>query len=351
MEKRKKEFAIELISGLSLNSLAFSIGILNLIISLISLIGAFIIRTSFSYILSKFIYSFIHLESTLILITKDGLVSTCAMLFINILLLCLLNVGLGYRTEICNLIRSKETSAQKVKYLKYDFSESTSTSFKLLSSIFITCLAFMPLCIILISNTIDELQVLTIFSSVGIFFFIFKLLPILFAQLGKTTQSKIDTIIFKNLVVNTKKNRASLISILTISLFTVYFLGEYSRNKYLSVAGIGISFLLILLFLLTSLYSFSSLGNLKLKNLKILFSLGFTKKDLEKIILKESILNTILLCCIPFLLICVNIFKLLSMNQITISIASLIFFIIILAILISFLGSYLLYKDKLKTII
>lgn len=351
MDKRKKEFAVELVSGLSLNGLAFSIGALNFVISFVSLIGAFIIGVIFSPLLNKFIYSFIGLENVSTTLTKDGIFSTCAMLLINILLLGLLNVGLGYRTEICDLIRSKSPYEPKVKYLERDFSETTNNVFKMLSLAFIILLAFGPLVAILFTNNVNSIQVFTIISSLGIFFFIFKLIPILFELLGKKTDDKINTIVFKNLFVNIEKNRATLISILTISIFMLYFLGEYTRSRYLAVSGIGISFLLIILFLLTSLYAFNSLGSLKVRNFKILFSLGFTKNDIEKIIFKESLLNTILICCLPFLLIIISTLKLVVMGQINIYLAILILCVIILAILISFTGSYLLYKNKLKTIL
>lgn len=351
MDKRKKEFAVELVSGLSLNGLAFSIGALNFVISFISLIGAFIIGIVFSPLLNKFIYSFIGLENLSTTLTKDGIFSTCAMLLINILLLGLLNVGLGYRTEICNLIRSKSPYDPKVKYLEHDFSKTTNNIFKILSLCFIILLAFGPLVAILFTNDIDTIQIFIIISALGIFFFVFKLIPIFFELLSKNTDDKINTIVFKNLFVNIKKNRATLISILTISIFMLYFLGEYTRSRYLAISGIGISFLLIILFLLTSLYAFNSLGNLKLRNFKILFSLGFTKGDVEKIIFKESLLNTILICCLPFLLIVISILKLVLISQVNIYLATLILCVIILAILISFTGSYLLYKNKLKTIL
>lgn len=350
MDKRRKEFAIELISGLSLNGLAFSIGALNLIISFFSLIGSLIIGMFFSPIINKFIYSFIGLETFSTTLTKDGIISTCAIILINILLLVLLNVGLGYRTEICDLIRSKSSSPTKVKYLEACFSDKTTTIFKKIFLIFIVSLALIPLILILFVKDIDSIQIFTIVSSFGIFFVFFKVFPIFFNILSKKTDDKINTIVFKNLILNISKNRATLLSILTISIFIIYFSVEYTRNRYLSVSGIGISFLLILLFLLTSIYAFNSLGNLKVRNFKILFSLGFVKKDLEKIIFRESLINTFLICVLPFLLIIVSTFKLILMEQINIYLATLIFCILFLAILISFTGSYLLYNKKLKNI-
>lgn len=108
--EEKKELAIELISGVSEYTIGFVSLIVNSLIAFFSVCISLIIGNCISIFLNNFIYSCLKISNGKFTITLDGILSLIIIIFINVTLFVILNVGLVFRNEIVQLIRSKNGS-------------------------------------------------------------------------------------------------------------------------------------------------------------------------------------------------------------------------------------------------
>ncbi|MGL5415419.1 MAG: FtsX-like permease family protein [Clostridium sp.] len=334
MDRRKKEIGIQLVSGLGLGSLAFASAMINFLISVFSMSMGFILGVILSPMINNILYSFLGLKNSTFTITVDGVGSAFTMIFINVILLGLLNVGLGYRTEICDLVRSKSGTYKKKKKSKFG-------NILIIINVLLTVISFL-----LIATTTD-FNVIPIFGAlcaILLFFFIYKCLPAYFGTLGYKTTDKINLIVFKNTKLNIEKNLPSLVSIVIISGFMAFTLSEYTRTPTLAVACAGVSILLIFLFVICTLYSFNALALSKVRNFKILNALGYDKKDKEKIVLKETFIFILCIGIFPLALGTLSIIKLCLLNAFNMYLGIFIICAFIVAIIVAYIGSYFIYK-------
>ncbi len=340
MEKRKKEIAVQIISGLSLNSLAFSTAVINIIISLISLIFGLLFGFLLSPLVLSIIYNIIGINNTSFSLTNEGITATLLMIFVNIFILGLFNVGLGYRTEICDLIRSKNGN-YKTKIKK------PSKKFFMIVSLIVSLLFLFYM---IFSNDFNAISLLGLLGSISTLIFTFYCLPSIFSKLSNKSSDKINFLVFRNIKLNIEKNLGILISIYLISGLLLVNLANFKSNIYLTSAFSGSLILLLFLFIIGTLYSFNSLATLKIRNFKILKQLGYINSDIKKIIFKESLGFIFCISILPSVFLFVGIFKYYYLDIIPFFILVLIVCIFLFLMILCFGSCYVIYSKGLDSI-
>ncbi|WP_436514283.1 FtsX-like permease family protein [Clostridium thermobutyricum] len=340
MEKRKKEIAVQIISGLSLNSLAFSTAVINIIISLISLIFGLLFGFLLSPLVLSIIYNVIGINNTSFSLTNEGMIATLLMIFVNIFILGLFNVGLGYRTEICDLIRSKNGN-YKTKIKK------PSKNFFMIASLIISLLFLFYM---IFSNDFNAIPILGLLGSISTLIFTFYCLPSIFSKLSNKSSDKINFLVFRNIKLNIEKNLGILISIYLISGLLLVNLANFKSNIYLASAFSGSLILLLFLFIIGTLYSFNSLATLKIRNFKILKQLGYINSDIKKIIFKEALGFIFCISILPSVFLFVGIFKYYYLDIIPFFVLISIVCIFLFLMLLCFGSCYVIYSKGLDSI-
>lgn len=340
MEKRKKEIAVQIISGLSLNSLAFSTAVINIIISLISLIFGLLFGFLLSPLVLSIIYNVIGINNTSFSLTNEGMIATLLMIFVNIFILGLFNVGLGYRTEICDLIRSKNGN-YKTKIKK------PSKNFFMIASLFVSLLFLFYM---IFSNDFNAIPILGLLGSISTLIFTFYCLPSIFSKLSNKSSDKINFLVFRNIKLNIEKNLGILISIYLISGLLLVNLANFKSNIYLASAFSGSLILLLFLFIIGTLYSFNSLATLKIRNFKILKQLGYINSDIKNIIFKEALGFIFCISIFPSVFLFVGIFKYYSLDIIPFFVLISIVCIFLFLMLLCFGSCYVIYSKGLDSI-
>lgn len=340
MEKRKKEIAVQIISGLSLNSLAFSTAVINIIISLISLIFGLLFGFLLSPLVLSIIYNVIGINNTSFSLTNEGMIATLLMIFVNIFILGLFNVGLGYRTEICDLIRSKNGN-YKTKIKK------PSKNFFMIASLFVSLLFLFYM---IFSNDFNSIPILGLLGSISTLIFTFYCLPSIFSKLSNKSSDKINFLVFRNIKLNIEKNLGILISIYLISGLLLVNLANFKSNIYLASAFSGSLILLLFLFIIGTLYSFNSLATLKIRNFKILKQLGYINSDIKNIIFKEALGFIFCISIFPSVFLFVGIFKYYSLDIIPFFVLISIVCIFLFLMLLCFGSCYVIYSKGLDSI-
>lgn len=340
MEKRKKEIAVQIISGLSLNSLAFSTAVINIIISLISLIFGLLFGFLLSPLVLSIIYNVIDINNTSFSLTNEGMIATLLMIFVNIFILGLFNVGLGYRTEICDLIRSKNGN-YKTKIKK------PSKNFFMIASLFVSLLFLFYM---IFSNDFNAIPILGLLGSISTLIFTFYCLPSIFSKLSNKSSDKINFLVFRNIKLNIEKNLGILISIYLISGLLLVNLANFKSNIYLASAFSGSLILLLFLFIIGTLYSFNSLATLKIRNFKILKQLGYINSDIKKIIFKEALGFIFCISILPSVFLFVGIFKYYYLDIIPFFVLISIVCIFLFLMLLCFGSCYVIYSKGLDSI-
>ena len=340
MEKRKKEIAVQIISGLSLNSLAFSTAVINIIISLISLIFGLLFGFLLSPLVLSIIYNVIGINNTSFSLTNEGMIATLLMIFVNIFILGLFNVGLGYRTEICDLIRSKNGN-YKTKIKK------PSKNFFMIASLFVSLLFLFYM---IFSNDFNAIPILGLLGSISTLIFTFYCLPSIFSKLSNKSSDKINFLVFRNIKLNIEKNLGILISIYLISGLLLVNLANFKSNIYLASAFSGSLILLLFLFIIGTLYSFNSLATLKIRNFKILKQLGYINSDIKKIIFKEALGFIFCISILPSVFLFVGIFKYYYLDIIPFFVLISIVCIFLFLMILCFGSCYVIYSKGLDSI-
>ena len=107
LSRRGREVGVELMSGLSLVDLSVSFIVQNTILSgfatLIGVIGGILL----SPIFNTLAFNLIGISGEKFYIAKDGVICTVMVIIIQILFVAAFDVGYGHRSEICDLIKSK----------------------------------------------------------------------------------------------------------------------------------------------------------------------------------------------------------------------------------------------------
>ena len=107
LSRRGREVGVELVSGLSLVDLSVSFIVQNTILSglatLIGVIGGILV----SPIFNTLAFNLIGISGEKFYIAQDGIICTVMVIIIQILFVAAFDVGYGHRSEICDLIKSK----------------------------------------------------------------------------------------------------------------------------------------------------------------------------------------------------------------------------------------------------
>lgn len=297
LDRRGKEVAVEMISGVNLVSLSINFLVQNIILSGLSIIVGLLLGILTSPLIVKMLYSILEESGTIFLFSKEAIFCTIALVFTQIVFLALVDVGMGHRTEICNLIKRSEKRYNPKK-----------NSTGILGIIISLILYLFPIIILLFLNYSDNgvhvmIQISTMVGGIGLVILIIKSIPCI---IEKNVENKFMynsklLIVFRNLKYMIERSNAIIISFSILITLLSIFIGEYRLNKEFSlISTIGLA-LTIFLVVITLIYKIIVEAINRINTYNQIYLLGYTKIDVKKIINLESIFYFAVIFLLPYI--------------------------------------------------
>ncbi|MEG2737940.1 hypothetical protein [Clostridium sp.] len=297
LSRRGKEVGVELMSGLSLVGLSVSFIVQNIILSglaaFIGVIGGVILLPIFNALA----FNLIGISGDRYAISMDGIFCTVLVIIIQIMFVGAVDVGVGHRTEVCNLIKNSSKGYNPKK-------KETS----ILKTLIYFIMFMVPIMSIFFINFTNEgyeviIQMTAIIGGIGLAFFIKDGIPcIIELYLNKIgRKDPIKVMYLRNLKYIMEKSAVIMIcfSVIIIAI-TVVIGGAGNDIRFSTVSTIGLSSTTVLLSI-TIIYKIVIEALNRKNSFKQMFLLGYTKEKIAQIIEKEVLMYYFIVFIMPFL--------------------------------------------------
>ena len=283
LSRRGREVGVELVSGLSLVDLSVSFIVQNTILSglatLIGVIGGILV----SPIFNTLAFNLIGISGEKFYIAKDGIICTVIVIIIQILFVAALDVGYGHRSEICDLIKSKNKG--------YKPKKKNLSAFK---TIIYFIMFIVPIIGVFFINYNSDgyefiIQITAIIGGAGLALFIRDGIPyIIEVYLNKSgRKDPIKVMYLRNLKYVMEKSAVIMICFSVIIIAITIIIGGVNYDiKFSIVSTIGLVATTFLLSI-TIIYKVIIEALNRVNSFKQIFLLGYTKDKIMKIISKE----------------------------------------------------------------
>lgn len=297
LDRRGKEVAVEMISGVNLASLSINFLVQNIILSGLSIIVGLLLGILTSPLIVKIAYFILEENGNIFLFSKDAIFCTIALVFTQIVFLALVDVGMGHRTEICNLIKRSEKRYNPKK-----------NSIGILGLIISLILYLFPIIILLFLDYSDSgvyvmIQISTIVGGFGLVMLIIKSIPYMIEKIVENKfmcNSKL-LIVFRNLKYMIEKSNIIIMSFSILITLLSIFIGEYKFNKEFSLISMIGLVLTIFLLIITLVYKIIVEAINRVNTYNQVYLLGYAKVDIKKIINLESMLYFSVIFLLPYI--------------------------------------------------
>lgn len=272
LQVKSKEIGIEMLGGLEPASLAkgltYQTVILNLKGAVIgSLLGVGIVP----------LFNFFGNSNSVFEISIEGILYTLAILFLQTIMVLIVNYGFGYTKDINELIDREES----LSYLKEN---KNLKGFKNWMYIFFVLL-ISPLLIFFIGNDLKEVRdglivVFTFVSSISLFFIVEKFIPLYIdKEIDKSLNRKIKLIVLKNVKFRLYNSKFIFYGLTFIVMNFIYSFKTLDNNKIVIYNLIVLSISLFLISF-TLIYRILSDTLAQAKHLSKLYFLGYLKSEI-----------------------------------------------------------------------
>lgn len=283
LNRRGREVGVELISGLSLVDLSVSFIVQNIILSgfatLIGVIGGILL----SPIFNALAFNLIGISGDRFAIATDGVICTVMVIIIQILFVAAFDVGYGHRSEICDLIKSKNKG--------YKPKKKNLSAFK--TSIYFIMFIVPIIGLFFINYNSDGYEVIiqttAIVGGVGLALFIRDGIPyIIEVYLNKIgRKDPIKVMYLRNFKYVMEKSAVIMICFSVIIIAITIIIGGVNYDiKFSIVSTIGLVATTFLLSI-TIVYKIIIEALNRVNSFKQIFLLGYTKGQILEIISKE----------------------------------------------------------------
>lgn len=340
LNRRGREVGVELISGLSLVDLSVSFIVQNIILSgfatLIGVIGGILLTPIFNVLA----FNLIGISGDRFAIATDGVICTVMVIIIQILFVAAFDVGYGHRSEICDLIKSKNKG--------YKPKKKNLSAFK--TSIYFIMFIVPIIGLFFINYNSDGyeviIQITAIVGGVGLALFIREGIPyIIEVYLNKSgRKDPIKVMYLRNLKYVMEKSAVIMICFSVIIIAITIIIGGVNYDiKFSIVSTIGLVATTFLLSI-TIVYKIIIEALNRINSFKQIFLLGYTKGQILQIISKEVSTYYFIVFIMPLIQGTCIFYGYVKGGEIESTMLLILALILILLAIVTFFISYIYYK-------
>lgn len=283
LEDKYKEYGVITLSGKSTFEIFIIISVRNLIMSLVAILLGCILGYIINPIIMRKVFQMINIENPTSYVCTQSLAITIIMTIVECLVVFLINSGQIYKKKIKELIIKKKSS----------FIPNVKRS-KMKMYIYII-FYFIPLISLLLPVSRKDIAfvmlaaiVTSIFGIQGVVRYV---IPNALADYKNKNfiTDKIKLIIISNLYTSIKRSTSLVLMYIITAVVTIVVIGQYQEYSVINIFALASFILVVVILNFTIMYKFFIEAYRRKENFEQLRLLGYSYKEISKIILTEVI--------------------------------------------------------------
>lgn len=283
LEDKYKEYGVITLSGKSTFEIFIIISVRNLIMSLVAILLGCILGYIINPIIMRKVFQMINIENPTSYVCTQSLAITIIMTIVECLVVFLINSGQIYKKKIKELIIKKKSSfipnvkRSKMKMYIYIIFYSIPL-ISLLLPVSRKDIAFVMLAAIVTS----------IFGIQGVVRYV---IPNALADYKNKNfiTDKIKLIIISNLYTSIKRSTSLVLMYIIAAVVTIVVIGQYQEYSVINIFALASFIFVVVILNFTIMYKFFIEAYRRKENFEQLRLLGYSYKEISKIILTEVI--------------------------------------------------------------
>lgn len=283
LEDKYKEYGVITLSGKSTFEIFIIISVRNLIMSLVAILLGCILGYIINPIIMRKVFQMINIENPTSYVCTQSLAITIIMTIVECLVVFLINSGQIYKKKIKELIIKKKSS----------FIPNVKRS-KMKMYIYII-FYFIPLISLLLPVSRKDIAfvmlaaiVTSIFGIQGVVRYV---IPNALADYKNKNfiTDKIKLIIISNLYTSIKRSTSLVLMYIITAVVTIVVIGQYQEYSVINIFALASFIFVVVILNFTIMYKFFIEAYRRKENFEQLKLLGYSYKEISKIILTEVI--------------------------------------------------------------
>ena len=283
LEDKYKEYGVITLSGKSTFEIFIIISVRNLIMSLVAILLGCILGYIINPIIMRKVFQMINIENPTSYVCTKSLEITIIMTIVECLVVFLINSGQIYKKKIKELIIKKKSS----------FIPNVKRS-KMKMYIYII-FYFIPLISLLLPVSRKDIAfvmlaaiVTSIFGIQGVVRYV---IPNALADYKNKNfiTDKIKLIIISNLYTSIKRSTSLVLMYIITAVVTIVVIGQYQEYSVINIFALASFIFVVVILNFTIMYKFFIEAYRRKENFEQLRLLGYSYKEISKIILTEVI--------------------------------------------------------------
>lgn len=283
LEDKYKEYGVITLSGKSTFEIFIIISVRNLIMSLVAILLGCILGYIINPIIMRKVFQMINIENPTSYVCTQSLAITIIMAIVECLVVFLINSGQIYKKKIKELIIKKKSS----------FIPNVKRS-KMKMYIYII-FYFIPLISLLLPVSRKDIAfvmlaaiVTSIFGIQGVVRYV---IPNALADYKNKNfiTDKIKLIIISNLYTSIKRSTSLVLMYIITAVVTIVVIGQYQEYSVINIFALASFIFVVVILNFTIMYKFFIEAYRRKENFEQLRLLGYSYKEISKIILTEVI--------------------------------------------------------------
>ena len=283
LEDKYKEYGVITLSGKSTFEIFIIISVRNLIMSLVAILLGCILGYIINPIIMRKVFQMINIENPTTYVCTQSLAITIIMTIVECLVVFLINSGQIYKKKIKELIIKKKSS----------FIPNVKRS-KMKTYIYII-FYFIPLISLLLPVSRKDIAfvmlaaiVTSIFGIQGVVRYV---IPNALADYKNKTfiTDKIKLIIISNLYTSIKRSTSLVLMYIITAVVTIVVIGQYQEYSVINIFALASFIFVVVILNFTIMYKFFIEAYRRKENFEQLRLMGYSYKEISKIILTEVI--------------------------------------------------------------
>ena len=283
LEDKYKEYGVITLSGKSTFEIFIIISVRNLIMSLVAILLGCILGYIINPIIMRKVFQMIDIENPTSYVCTQSLAITIIMTIVECLVVFLINSGQIYKKKIKELIIKKKSS----------FIPNVKRS-KMKMYIYII-FYFIPLISLLLPVSRKDIAfvmlaaiVTSIFGIQGVVRYV---IPNALADYKNKNfiTDKIKLIIISNLYTSIKRSTSLVLMYIITAVVTIVVIGQYQEYSVINIFALASFIFVVVILNFTIMYKFFIEAYRRKENFEQLRLLGYSYKEISKIILTEVI--------------------------------------------------------------
>lgn len=283
LEDKYKEYGVITLSGKSTFEIFIIISVRNLIMSLVAILLGCILGYIINPIIMRKVFQMINIENPTSYVCTQSLAITIIMTIVECLVVFLINSGQIYKKKIKELIIKKKSS----------FIPNVKRS-KMKMYIYII-FYFIPLISLLLPVSRKDIAfvmlaaiVTSIFGIQGVVRYV---IPNALADYKNKNfiTDKIKLIIISNLYTSIKRSTSLVLMYIITAVVTIVVIGQYQEYSVINIFALASFIFVVVILNFTIMYKFFIEAYRRKENFEQLRLLGYSYKEISKIILTEVI--------------------------------------------------------------